>query len=1037
MVRTTLLLWMLLGLLGTGVLAGQSANAVVKVYDVTEGLSHRNVFKILQDDAGMVWLGTINGLNAFDGYAFRHLHPQSATGRLPHEMVTDMVALPGQTLLVASPDYMTHVQRATYAAQPVQIKKGNIVRRESLLPSNFCRVKDRVWCTVFDEKTGENALAYYQKQTLKRVRALDGAHTRRPLVHWQKSIWVANADRQLLRLDADGKLQATQRIGTGAAANVADMRVKDGRLWILLDNGELYIQDKPDATPHAWTYLPPLPADAQMQSLWITTDNAIWMGGRGQLWHYDAWTQTWKSHDPAIREIIKNTCTYRQILQDAAGVVWLATDFGAITITLTDHLFTGYLHGGSEYCSNLYCSTRGITEDEAGNVYISYYNAMHVIDADTRVARPLFPRGNFFNFPFGIVYHGGALYTGNGLRIQLGTLRVDTLFAHTAKDIGAVIVDRQERIWLGYDRQLHCYQPRTRRLQTPEQVGIAWDTLNGVIAHLYESPSSGDIWVGTLTNGVFRLGADGSSTHYHTGDGSPVPLPHPQVNAVLETAPGQMWLSTGYGLAHLDTQAGRVTVYDASKGLPNNFINGTLSEGDSCLWISTDNGLCRLSIASGNTTQYFDTDGLTANEFNRISFYKSSTGAFYFGGLNGVNVFTPDARYLQRAIRRPAPLLVTDFSYLDGKTDSLTRATVAYGPKLQPVELSHRDRMFTITFSLLDFRMPRNHTFQHFLEGYDSDWSEETTSNVVRYSDLPPGEYTLRLRARANQEDWTEATPLPIRIAPAIYQRAWFWPLMVVLGIGLLLAVMQYRVYVLDARRHELEAEVAARTQELALEKQKSEELLLNILPAGLADELKRNGYAKAKRHEQVTVMFSDFKGFSRISGLLEPEELVAEIDLCFRAFDEITERHQLEKIKTIGDAYLMVGGIGEAATDQARRVVLAALEIQEFMAAIAVEKQMHQQHFFEARIGIHTGPLVAGIVGIKKFAYDIWGDTVNIASRMETHGMVGQVNLSEDTYQLVKGDFLCEPYGRFVENNTNIAMYLVKEVRDSWDLTI
>jgi class 3 adenylate cyclase len=332
--------------------------------------------------------------------------------------------------------------------------------------------------------------------------------------------------------------------------------------------------------------------------------------------------------------------------------------------------------------------------------------------------------------------------------------------------------------------------------------------------------------------------------------------------------------------------------------------------------------------------------------------------------------------------------------------------------------------------------MPRNHTFQHFLEGYDSDWSEETTSNVVHYSDLPPGKYTLRLRARANQEDWTEAAPLTISIAPAIYQRAWFWPLMVLLGIGLLLAVMQYRVYILDIRRHELEAEVAARTQELALEKQKSEELLLNILPAGLADELKKNGYAKAKRHEQVTVMFSDFKGFSRISGLLEPEELVAEIDLCFRGFDEITERHQLEKIKTIGDAYLLVGGIGEAATDQARRVVLAALEIQEFMAALAVEKQMNQQHFFEARIGIHTGPLVAGIVGIKKFAYDIWGDTVNIASRMETHGLVGEVNISEDTYQLVKGDFVCEPHGRFIENNTDIAMYLVKEVRNGWDFS-
>jgi class 3 adenylate cyclase len=204
--------------------------------------------------------------------------------------------------------------------------------------------------------------------------------------------------------------------------------------------------------------------------------------------------------------------------------------------------------------------------------------------------------------------------------------------------------------------------------------------------------------------------------------------------------------------------------------------------------------------------------------------------------------------------------------------------------------------------------------------------------------------------------------------------------------------------------------------------------LLLNILPAGLAEELKQNGFAKAKRHERVSVMFSDFKDFSKISEQLEPEELVAEIDHCFRAFDEITERHGLEKIKTIGDAYLLVGGISEKAEDQARRVVLAALEIQEFMSAIAVERKLNNQHFFEARIGIHTGPLVAGIVGIKKFAYDIWGDTVNVASRMETYGIVGKVNLSGRTYELVKDDFLCSPNGRYSENNADIEMFLVDE---------
>ena len=243
------------------------------------------------------------------------------------------------------------------------------------------------------------------------------------------------------------------------------------------------------------------------------------------------------------------------------------------------------------------------------------------------------------------------------------------------------------------------------------------------------------------------------------------------------------------------------------------------------------------------------------------------------------------------------------------------------------------------------------------------------------------------------------------------------------------MGAVRYRIYTIKKRERVLEAVVKARTQELEKEKHKSEELLLNILPHETAEELKRFGAAKAKRHNLVTVMFSDFKGFTRISGMLEPEDLVAEIDKCFRAFDEIIERHGLEKIKTVGDAYLCVGGITSTGPDEAVRVIKAGLEIQEFMRGIGIEQELSHRPVFEARIGIHTGPVVAGIVGIKKFAYDIWGDTVNLASRMETYGEVGRVNISETTYMAVKEHFRCKYHGQFSEDISNpINMYLVEE---------
>ena len=189
----------------------------------------------------------------------------------------------------------------------------------------------------------------------------------------------------------------------------------------------------------------------------------------------------------------------------------------------------------------------------------------------------------------------------------------------------------------------------------------------------------------------------------------------------------------------------------------------------------------------------------------------------------------------------------------------------------------------------------------------------------------------------------------------------------------------------------------------ISREKEVSEGLLHNILPEEVADELRAKGYADAREFEQATILFTDFKGFTAISEQLSPAQLVAEIDACFKAFDAVIEKYRIEKIKTIGDAYMAAGGLPDPANGPPQDVVLVALELQEFMARHGAEREAAGLPAFQMRVGIHTGPVVAGIVGVKKFAYDIWGDTVNTASRMESSGAVGEVNISEATYALVK----------------------------------
>jgi class 3 adenylate cyclase len=244
-------------------------------------------------------------------------------------------------------------------------------------------------------------------------------------------------------------------------------------------------------------------------------------------------------------------------------------------------------------------------------------------------------------------------------------------------------------------------------------------------------------------------------------------------------------------------------------------------------------------------------------------------------------------------------------------------------------------------------------------------------------------------------------------------------------GIMLLLALLLYSRF---AAKRRTAKSLEEKNRQIEEERGRSDELLLNILPASIAEELKTNGKAQARQYKEATVFFSDFINFTSIAEKLSPQELVQELDKCFKAFDFIIGQYEdIEKIKTIGDAYMCASGLNDRKS-MPHSMVKAALEMQVFLEEQKQERIRMGKPYFEARIGIHTGPVVAGVVGVKKFAYDIWGDTVNTAARVEANSEAGKVNISETTYGLIKYDFECIHRGKVqAKNKGQLDMYYVQ----------
>ncbi len=317
--------------------------------------------------------------------------------------------------------------------------------------------------------------------------------------------------------------------------------------------------------------------------------------------------------------------------------------------------------------------------------------------------------------------------------------------------------------------------------------------------------------------------------------------------------------------------------------------------------------------------------------------------------------------------------------------------------------------------------------YSYFLENFDESWSPWTPRTIKEYTSLNEGEYIFHVKARNEFGYESKETSYTFTVKPPFHRTYLAYFMALLLVSSFLVTTYRIRGYRFSKTTNLLEQTIRDRTDELVEEKEKAEDLIANMLPGPISDELKRNGRIQSKKYEMVSVMFCDIQGFTSISELVNPEKLVEKLNELFFHFDLIMEQFGLEKIKTMGDGYLCAGGIPEANSTNPIDIILAGMKMQEFMAGFTFGVGPDQEEKYGLRIGIHTGPIITGIVGRKKYSYDIWGVTVNNARQMETMGKVNKINISADCLAYVTDFFVCHPRGKLpLKHKGFIDMYFV-----------
>lgn len=956
-------------------------NYVYQTWNSFGGLTGTTANDILQTKDGFINVGTYEGLVRFDGVAFTTLR-RGHDNDYKFASVRTMLEDSHGNLWLGSNDE---------GVQKISSEGNKIYSMEEGLPNNsvraLCEDKEgNIWIgtaagIVYLTPEGRVISPQFESGSVAA-----GVISVSLFCDSAGRVWLITANEQGLFLYTDGlfrTIPGLEQFGNYFVSSIC--QDTQGDFWVGLSNlGLVKIRNGQVEKVRTNTILDTI----STWTIYPAPDGVIWFGNeKGIVVLSNGVYTQYKQPDSNVSKINKIIC-------DREDNIWVASDRNGI----------GKLTHGKFRVTKLGYSTNAIAEDKQGLIWIGGDEGVLCYEDEEPVENKLtqFTKGVRIRH-IEIAKNGDVLVSCYRKPAQVryssdGTIQNWTSDDGLAGDKVRVVIENESGdLYVGTTTGLSIIHGDGSIKTYRQKDGLE----NEYVMAIYED-RNGIIWVGTDGGGIYLIKNERIIEKIDTRDG----LAGNIIFKISQDKDGSYWICTGTGISHcpsFDSSLGKPSSFEtvnSDNGLGTDSIFQIIGDPSGTMWMTSNYGISSatsseiLDAAKGkrreitvkfyNKNDGLDSDGATSTALAMCD----HLGKMWFPMVDGFAIYDPI-----RILKNPVLPLVC--------IESITVDSVEYKGLNELMILRPGTKRVEIKYTGLSFDAPERILFTHQLTNFESDFSEPSYARSVSYTNLKPGKHTFLVNAINGDGLVSERAETMLFVQkPYIYQMPAFWICMVIFVFGLTVVIFFLKQRAVVRENARLERMVLVRTAELAQEKDKSDKLLRSILPDKIADQLKDNIHSIGENFSDVTLLFSDIVSFTKTSSGHTAEEIVSALNDLFSRFDDRAKEMGVEKIKTIGDAYMAACGLPAKRENHARVMIDFARGMYEDLAAYNVDASIQ----FSMRIGLNCGPVNAGVIGKSKFIYDVWGNTVNVASRMESVCTPGKIRVSQSVFDHLKG---------------------------------